>query len=35
VEYWKRISYDLTDVQKKGLDLFRSYLAELGLLRPE
>lgn len=34
-EYWKLISYDFTDAHRKGLELFRSYLVELGLLMPE
>lgn len=34
VEYWRRISYDLEDDHRKGLELFRSYLDELGLLNP-
>lgn len=32
VSYWNGISYDLTDEHKKGLELFRKYSAELGLL---
>jgi chorismate dehydratase len=35
VKYWKRISYDLTGRHREGLELFRSYLAELGLLMRE
>lgn len=33
VSYWKRISYDLGPAHRKGLDLFRRYSSELGLLR--
>ena len=32
ISYWKGISYDLTEEHKKGLELFRKYLAELALL---
>jgi chorismate dehydratase len=33
ISYWKGISYDLTEEHKKGLELFRKYSEELGLLR--
>jgi chorismate dehydratase len=32
ISYWKGISYDFGKEHKKGLDLFRQYAAELGLL---
>jgi chorismate dehydratase len=32
VSYWQGISYDLNDVHKKGLALFRAYAEELKLL---
>lgn len=32
VAYWKGISYDLDEGHKRGLELFRRYAAELGLL---
>jgi len=32
VAYWKGISYDFTPAHRKGLDLFRQYAEELGLL---
>ena len=32
ISFWKGISYDLTEEHKKGLELFRKYSAELGLL---
>lgn len=32
VSYWKGISYDFGDEHKKGLDLFRKYSEELGLI---
>jgi len=32
VSYWKGISYDLAEEHKKGLELFRKYSEELGLL---
>ncbi|OGW53467.1 MAG: hypothetical protein A2Y81_04230 [Nitrospirae bacterium RBG_13_43_8] len=32
VSYWNGISYDLTEEHKKGLELFRKYSEELGLL---
>jgi chorismate dehydratase len=32
ISYWKGISYDLTEEHKKGLELFRKYSEELGLL---
>lgn len=30
--YWRKISYDLNEKHKKGLELFRAYAEELGLL---
>jgi len=32
VSYWKGISFDFTDEHRKGLELFRAYAEELGLL---
>ena len=32
ISYWKQISYDFGDVHKKGLELFRKYSEELGLI---
>jgi chorismate dehydratase len=32
VSYWKGISYDFGDEHRKGLDLFRAYAEELGIL---
>jgi chorismate dehydratase len=32
VSYWRSISYDFTERHKEGLDLFRKYAEELGLL---
>lgn len=32
VEYWKGISYDLTEEHRRGLSLFREHAGELGLL---
>ncbi len=32
VSYWQGISYDLSDEHKRGLELFRKYAKELGLL---
>jgi chorismate dehydratase len=32
VSYWRGISYDFGEDHRKGLDLFRQYAAELGLL---
>ncbi|MEW6109521.1 MAG: menaquinone biosynthesis protein [Nitrospirota bacterium] len=32
VSYWKGISYDFNDEHKKGLELFRRYSEEIGLL---
>jgi chorismate dehydratase len=32
VSYWKGISYDLTEEDKRGLDLFRKYAKELKLI---
>lgn len=32
VLYWKGISYDLGDEHKKGLELFRKYAEEIGLI---
>jgi chorismate dehydratase len=32
LSYWKGISFDLTEEHKKGLELFRKYSEELGLL---
>jgi len=32
VSYWNGISYDLTEEHEKGLELFRKYSEELGLL---
>ena len=32
ISFWKGISYDLTEEHKRGLELFRKYSAELGLL---
>jgi len=32
ISYWKKISYDFTEEHKKGLELFRRYSEELGLL---
>ncbi len=32
VQYWKGLSYDFTPEHEKGLELFRSYLLEMGLL---
>jgi chorismate dehydratase len=32
VSFWQGISYDLTEVHKKGLELFRKYAQELGCL---
>jgi len=32
VSYWKGISYDFTDEHRKGLELFRDYSKELGLI---
>jgi predicted solute-binding protein len=33
VSYWKGISYDFGDEHKKGLDLFRTYAREIGILQ--
>ncbi len=33
VSYWKGISYDFGNEHKKGLDLFRTYARELGILQ--
>lgn len=35
VFYWKGISYDFGDEHRKGLELFRKYSAELGLLNKQ
>lgn len=35
VAYWRRISYDFGEDHRKGLELFRNYLDELGLLSSE
>lgn len=32
ISFWKGISYDLTEEQRRGLELFRKYSEELGLL---
>ncbi|MEW6675841.1 MAG: menaquinone biosynthesis protein [Nitrospirota bacterium] len=32
ISYWKGISYDFTDEHRRGLELFRRYSEELGLL---
>lgn len=32
ISYWKKISYDFKEEHKKGLDLFKYYSGELGLL---
>jgi len=32
VEYWKGLSYDFTPEHEKGLELFKKYLVEMGLL---
>lgn len=32
ISYWKGISYDLEDDHKRGLELFRKYALELGLI---
>jgi chorismate dehydratase len=32
ISYWKRISYDFNEEHKRGLELFRRYSEELGLL---
>jgi chorismate dehydratase len=32
ISYWKQISYDFGDEHKKGLELFRKYSEELGLI---
>jgi chorismate dehydratase len=32
ISYWNGISYDLTEEHKRGLELFRKYSEELGLL---
>jgi len=32
ISFWKGISYDLTEEHKRGLELFRKYSEELGLL---
>ncbi len=32
IAYWKQISYDFGDEHKKGLELFRKYSEELGLI---
>lgn len=32
VAYWKGISYDFLDEHRRGLELFREYAAELGLI---
>lgn len=32
ISYWKRISYDFDERHEKGLELFRKYSGELGLL---
>lgn len=33
VAYWEGISYDFLDEHRRGLELFRSYAAELGLIQ--
>ena len=32
ISYWKGISFDFNDEHRKGLDLFRAYAEELGLI---
>ncbi|RMG72829.1 MAG: futalosine synthase [Nitrospirae bacterium] len=32
VSYWRGLSYELTDEHRRGLELFKGYLEELGLL---
>jgi predicted solute-binding protein len=32
VSYWKGISYDLAEEHKRGLELFKKYSEEQGLL---
>ena len=32
ISYWKRMSYDFNDEHRKGLELFRTYAKELGLI---
>lgn len=34
VRYWRGISYDFGEEHRRGLDLFRKYASELGLLLP-
>lgn len=34
VSYWRGISYDLTAEHRQGLELFRKYAEELGLIKP-
>jgi len=33
ISYWKGISFDFKDEQKRGLDLFRTYAEEIGLIQ--
>lgn len=35
IDYWKGISYDLTEEHRKGLELFRQYARELDLMEQE
>lgn len=35
VSYWRGISYDFDDKHRRGLELFRSYAEEAGLIRHE
>jgi len=32
ISYWKKMSYDFNDEHRKGLELFRAYAKELGLI---
>jgi predicted solute-binding protein len=32
ISFWKGISYDFTEEHERGLELFRKYSGELGLL---
>jgi predicted solute-binding protein len=34
ISYWNGVSYDLTEEHERGLELFRKYSEELGLLVP-
>jgi chorismate dehydratase len=34
ISYWKGISFDFNDEHRKGLELFRAYAEELGLIQP-